>query len=42
MKKLADTEVKINKLLAERWSPKAFNPEFIIDNKSLLPFKLDI
>ena len=36
MKKLADTEVEINKLLAERWSPKAFNPEFIIDNKSLL------
>ena len=36
MKKLADTEVDINKLLAERWSPRAFNPEFIIDNNSLL------
>jgi nitroreductase len=36
MKKLAGTEVAINKLLAERWSPRAFNPEFIIDNNSLL------
>ena len=35
MKKLAGTEVTINKLLAERWSPRAFNPEFIIDNNSL-------
>ena len=36
MKKLADTEVAINKILAERWSPRAFNPEFIIDTNSLL------
>ena len=36
MKKIADTEVAINKILAERWSPRAFNPEFIIDNNSLL------
>jgi len=36
MKKLADTEAAINKILAERWSPRAFNPEFVIDNNSLL------
>ena len=36
MKKIADTEVAINKILAERWSPRAFNPEFIIDSNSLL------
>jgi nitroreductase len=35
MKKLADTEVQIAPLIAERWSPRVFDPEFIMDENSL-------
>ena len=39
MKKLAETEVQIAPLIAERWSPRVFDPEFIMDEnivKSIL------
>ncbi|MBT5572672.1 MAG: nitroreductase family protein [Nitrosomonadales bacterium] len=35
MKKLADTEVQIAPLIAERWSPRVFDPEFIMDENSV-------
>jgi len=36
MEKLANTQEPIDKLISKRWSPRAFNPEFIIDKKSIL------
>ena len=35
MKKLADTEVDIAPLIAERWSPRVFNPDFMMDDNSV-------
>ena len=35
MKKLANTEVEIDRLLSERWSPRAFDPNFLIDDESI-------
>ena len=35
MKKLANTEVQIDKLISERWSPRAFDPNFLINDKSI-------
>ena len=35
MKKLAETEVQIAPLIAERWSPRVFDPEFIMDENSV-------
>ena len=35
MKKLANTEVTIDKVLSERWSPRAFEPNFLIDEESI-------
>ena len=35
MKKLAETEVQIAPLIEERWSPRVFDPEFIMDENSL-------
>jgi nitroreductase len=32
MKKPAITEVKIDELIASRWSPRAFNPEFLMND----------
>ena len=35
MKKLADTEVDIAPLIAERWSPRVFDPDFMMDDNSV-------
>jgi nitroreductase len=35
MKKLADTEVDIAPLIAERWSPRVFDPDFLMDDNSV-------
>jgi len=35
MKKLADTEVDIAPLIAERWSPRVFDPYFMMDDNSV-------
>jgi len=35
MKKLADTEVDISPLIAERWSPRVFDPDFMMDDNSV-------
>ena len=32
MKKPAITQVKIDELIASRWSPRAFNPEFLMND----------
>jgi len=37
MKKLAETEVQIAPLIAERWSPRVFDPEFIMDENCPRP-----
>jgi len=36
MQKPATTEVPIDQLISNRWSPRAFNSEFVIDKKSIL------
>ena len=35
IKKTAETEVEIAPLISERWSPRVFDPEFIIDEVSV-------
>ena len=35
MKKIADTEVDIAPLIAERWSPRVFDPDFMMDDNSV-------
>ena len=35
IKKLAETEVEIAPLISERWSPRVFDAEFIIDEGSV-------
>ena len=35
IKKPAETEVEIAPLISERWSPRVFDPEFIIDEVSV-------
>ena len=35
MKKIANTEVPINKLIAERWSPRAFDSNYMIEEDSI-------
>ena len=35
MKKSAETEVQIAPLIAERWSPRVFDPEFTMDENSV-------
>jgi len=35
IKKLAETEVEIAPLISERWSPRVFDPEFIINEVSV-------
>jgi len=38
MKKLATTEAEIAPLIAERWSPRAFDPNFIMDDNAVKQF----
>ena len=33
MKKPATTAVKIDELIASRWSPRAFDPDFLINDE---------
>ena len=35
MKKIANTEVPINNVIAERWSPRAFDSSYLIDEESI-------
>lgn len=35
IKKIADTEVTINSLIAKRWSPRAFNSNFFLSNNDI-------
>ena len=35
MKKIANTEVPINKVIAERWSPRAFDSNYMIEEDSI-------
>ena len=35
MKKIATTEVPINEVIAERWSPRAFDSSYLIDEESI-------
>ena len=35
MKKPATTAVKIDELIASRWSPRAFDPEFLINDETV-------
>lgn len=35
MKKIADTEFDIAPLIAERWSPRVFDPDFMMDDNSV-------
>ncbi len=35
MKKSATTEVEINETIANRWSPRAFDPEYIMDDNAI-------
>ena len=35
MKKKATTEVPINDVIAQRWSPRAFDPNYIIEDDSI-------